>query len=366
MPLGDAVGPGTPEEQVASLVDAVVEDPRRRDDLVGLLPERSPLYAGRSTTATVRMRGYAMAAFERVGLPEAALPYVLDELQNGRDAYLVAAAARALRGFAGSADDAVPFLRQAIENIRDADDAVSFDSYKPRWPAPDRTTAMDEIGQTLAWLGLPAGSGHDGHCCHPPSTGTQESPVRRVANLLSVTGLGPGPRRDEVPLDVEMEDQDGRGLTYGGFFRGRPSVVAFFYTRCDNPNKCSLTISRLAELRRALDAEGLRDRVQTAAITYDPDYDLAPRLRAYGENRGVTFGPGDRLLRARTGFERLDAYFELGVNYGPVVVNRHRVELFLLDGQGRIARTFARLRWDLDGVLRQARALAGTGRLAQP
>jgi protein SCO1 len=359
MPLGDAFGPGTPEEQVASLVDAVIGDPARRDDLVELLPERSPLYAGRSTRATVRMRGYAMAAFGRVGLPEAALPYVLDELQNGRDAYLVAAAARALSGFAGPADDAVPFLRQAMENIRDADDAVSFDAYRPRWPAQGRTTAMEEIQQTLASLGPQPG--HDSHCCHPPPTGTAESPVRRIATLLSVTGLDSGPRRGEVPSDVELEDQDGRGLTYGGFFAGRPSVVAFFYTRCDNPNKCSLTISRLAELQRALAAEGLRDRVQTAAITYDPDYDLAPRLRAYGDNRGVTFGPRDRLLRARTGFERLEAYFELGVNYGPAVVNRHRIELFLLDEQGRIAATFARLRWDLDGVLRQARELAGAG-----
>jgi protein SCO1/2 len=359
MPLHDVVGPATPEEQVASLVDAVIKDPRRRDDLVELLPERSPLYTGRSTSATVRMRGYAMATFERVGLPEAALPYVLDELQNGRDAYLVAAAARALRGLAKPAGDAVPFLLQAIENIRDADDAVSFDTYRPRWPAQSRTTAMEEIQQTLAWLGPQPG--HDGHCCHPPPTGMAESPVRRIATLLSVTGLRAGAPQGEVPLDVELEDQDGRVLTYAGFFAGRPSVVAFFYTRCDNPNKCSLTISRLAELQRALAAEGLRDRVRTAAITYDPDYDLAPRLRAYGENRGVTFGPSDRLLRARTGFERLEVYFELGVNYGPAVVNRHRVELFLLDEQGQIAVTFARLRWDLDGVLRQARALAGAG-----
>jgi protein SCO1/2 len=365
MPLGDAVGQGMPEEQIASLVDAVIEDPRRRDDLVELLPERSPLYAGRSASATVRMRGYAMAAFERVGLPEAALPYVLDELQNGRDAYLVAAAARALRGSGGPADDAVPFLLQAIENIRDADDAVTFDTYRPRWPVPVRTTAMDEIRQTLAWLGPQAEPGHDGHCCHPPPAGAKESPVRRVSTLLSVTGLRPGPRRSEVPSDVELEDQDGRVLTYGAFFAVRPSVVAFFYTRCDNPNKCSLTISRLTELQRALATEGLRDRVQTAAITYDPEYDLAPRLRAYGENRGVTFGPRDRLLRTRTGFDLLERYFELGVNYGPAGVNRHRVELFLLDEQGRIAVTFARLRWDLQAVLGQARTLAGAGRVTQ-
>ena len=60
-----------------------------------LLPERISLYAGRSANETIRMRGYILAAFEQVELPDAALPYVLEELESGRDAYLVAAAARA-------------------------------------------------------------------------------------------------------------------------------------------------------------------------------------------------------------------------------------------------------------------------------
>ena len=63
-----------------------------------MLPERISLYDGRSANATIRMRGYILAAFEQTGLPEAALPYVLEELENGRDAYLTAGAARALRG----------------------------------------------------------------------------------------------------------------------------------------------------------------------------------------------------------------------------------------------------------------------------
>ena len=44
---------------------------------------------------------------------------------------------------------------------------------------------------------------------------------------------------------MELEDQDGARVTFGEFFAGKPSVVAFFYTRCDNPNKCSLTITKL-------------------------------------------------------------------------------------------------------------------------
>lgn len=363
----------TPEERVAALVDEVKRDPGARGRLVELLPERISLYRGRSTNAVVRMRGYIIAAFEQVGLPEAALPYVLEELESGRDAYLVAAAARALRGLDRPSPQLVPFLLQAVENIEQADDAVSFDSYRPSWPAPSRTTAIDDIIATFAWLGehatsaLPRlqaladepatisgparatiqalldGQGHaGGGCCAAPSAGGL--PTSLAANA----GCG---RSAAVPADVELEDQDGRRLTSGEFLRGRPSVVVFFYTRCDNPSKCSLTITKLGRLQLALRRQQLQGRVRTAAITYDPDFDLPPRLRAYGENRGVRFGDGDRFLRTTTGLAPLYDYFELGVSFGQALVNRHRIELFVLDREGRIVSTFARLQWEIEDVV---------------
>jgi protein SCO1/2 len=331
----------TPEERIAELVDEVKRDPRRRNSLVALLPERLPLYAGRSTNATIRMRGYVMAAFEQVGLPEAALPYVLEELESGRDAYLVAAAAKALRGLDGPAGHAVPFLLKAVENVRYVDDAMSFDSYRPRWPLPSYTTATEELNKTLARLGSDAHTAEADDCCSAGLTLHADDGCRQPA----------------ARLDVELEDQDGRTLTFGSYFTGRPSVVAFFYTRCNNPNKCSLTITKLAALQRALREQHLLDQIRTAAITYDPGYDLPPRLRAYGANRGVAFGDDHRLLRTKHGFERLQAYFELGVNFGQAVVNRHRIELFVLDHDARVAAAFTRLQWDVQEVLCQARGL---------
>jgi hypothetical protein len=38
-------------------------------------------------------------------------------------------------------------------------------------------------------------------------------------------------------------------------------------------------------------------------------------------------------------------------------VNRHRIELFLLDHEGRIAGTLTRLQWDVQPVLDRARGL---------
>jgi protein SCO1/2 len=54
----------------------------------------------------------------------------------------------------------------------------------------------------------------------------------------------------------------------------------------------------------------------------------------------------------------LENYFALGVSFGGTLVNRHRIELFLLDKQGPVAEAFIRLQWDVEEVLAQAASLA--------
>jgi protein SCO1/2 len=91
--------------------------------------------------------------------------------------------------------------------------------------------------------------------------------------------------------------------------------------------------------------------VSIAAITYDPDFDSPSKLKAYAIAR--RFRPSDhhRLLRATRGMPWLQDYFSLGVNYVHSVVNRHRVELYLLDANARVAASFLRLEWDEGEVL---------------
>ncbi len=371
-----------PEETIAELADTAKQSPEHRELLVQLLPERIPLYEGRSANETVRMRGYILATFEQAGLPDAALPYVLEELENGRDAYLVAGAARALRGFDTPTSRLVPFLLKAVENIKYADDAVTFERYKPRWPITNYTTALREIFRTFGWLGTHAKSalpdlealcGERSCEFSQPVRAEIENAIERIRSDRGVAhaccgGVSISPSlavhtpkkrhpKSNLIADIELEDQDGSTLTYGGFFRDKPSIVVFFYTRCNNPNKCSLTVTKLARLQEAVVGEPLEGLLKTAAITYDPEYDLPARLKAYGESRGVAFGDDHRIFRTRTGFHELQEYFQLGVNFTGSTVNRHRIELFVLDSQGEIAVTFARLQWDIQEVLEQAKAL---------
>jgi protein SCO1/2 len=341
----------TSEQEFAEFVDRAGRE-MNGQLLVELLPERIPVYRGRSANTVNRMRGYLLAAFERSGLPEQALPYVLEELESGRDAYLVAAAARSLRGRESLGSDALPFLLKAIDNIKYVDDSVSFDSYWPTWPLSGHTTALQEIAATLAWLGSEASP-----CCAVPTSSPCCSHHTESARPVIHQIHHP---RAEVPAGVQLEDQDGARVTFSEFFTSKPSVLAFFYTRCDNPNKCSLTITKLGRLQRRLADLGLDGRIQTAAITYDPEFDLPARLRAYGENRGFVFSPSARIFRTRGALAPVQDYFELGVSFGGTLVNRHRIELFLLNQRGQVAGAFTRLQWDSEKVLAQA------VRLAQP
>jgi protein SCO1/2 len=371
-----------PEETIAELADTVKQSPEHRDLLVQLLPERISLYEGRSANETIRMRGYILATFEQAGLPDAALPYVLEELENGRDAYLVAGAARALRGFDTPTSRLVPFLLKAVENIKYVDDALTFERYKPRWPITNYTTALREIFRTFGWLGTHAKSALpdlEALCAERsnefslPVRAEIENAIDRIRSdggaahaccgtVFASSGLAihtpqERHRKSNLIAEIELEDQDGSTLTYGGFFRDKPSIVVFFYTRCNNPNKCSLTVTKLARLQEAVVEEQLEGLLKTAAITYDPEYDLPARLKVYGESRGVAFSDDHRIFRTRTGFRELREYFHLGVNFTGSTVNRHRIELFVLDSQGEIAATFTRLQWDIQEVLEQAKAL---------
>jgi protein SCO1/2 len=123
------------------------------------------------------------------------------------------------------------------------------------------------------------------------------------------------------------------------------------------PEKCSLTITKLARLQRELAAASLTGRINVAAITYDPAFDLPSRMRAYGMDRGMAFDRHNRLLRTPNGLEPLQRYFDLQVGFGAATVNRHRLELFVLGREAEIAASFTRMQWGEQKIFETLRRL---------
>ena len=374
--------PSTPGETIAEHIDRL--EGRSLEELsalVSLLSERNPIYRNRSTNEIFRIRGYVMASLERTGLPDGALPYVLGELESTFHPYMVAAAARALRGMKPPSPQVAPYLIKAIYNVWQGDKPVSFAAYHVEWPAKDYTTALTEIFETFTYLGSAArdtlpdlkhlrqffaaylaedtlahlgeavaaieGDERDlqGSCCEAPTfpTETGECDDDRAPT--------------QVPRHVVLEDQNGIRLRWEDFFCQRPTVLGFFYTRCGNPRKCTQTILNLAALQAELDRCGLKGEICVAAITYDPQFDTPETLRAYGEARGYLFDNDFRMFRVPEEFHQVAEAFQLSVSYTGSQVSSHRIELYLLDRDGNVARSFLRLQSEPQQVLEALTAL---------
>ena len=369
------------ETEFADLIDALASDPSRHHELEDLLREEHPAYEQRGAATVVRMRGWILLALARIGVSDHNLLFILEELDNGIDPYLVASAARALRSYRSRRAAFAPPLMRAIARLRYRDEPLSLAEYGAYAVSGESTGAVCELLRTLAWLGphahqvLPELEALRAERISQSLKSELENTFQAIKedertpdqpaddccalpeNLASKFSWLRGSRRSSDSIEAAVfEDQDGVSIGFDEFFRGRPTIVVFFYTRCDNPLKCSLTITKLSRIQKLLAERGLADKIKTAAITYDPAFDLPKRLRVYGEDRGVRIDEDNRLLRATKGFAAVREHFQLGVNFIESLVNRHRVEAYVLDADGRISASFERLLWDESEVVDRAAA----------
>ncbi|WP_247470943.1 SCO family protein [Bradyrhizobium sp. 45] len=362
------------EQTFAALVDQL--RPRGREsapDLVSLLSVSHAVFRGRSASSVVRMRAYAMAALHDTGLPDQAVPYIVEVLETSFHSDLVAAAARAVRGMATPDARLADYLIRSIYNVWQNDQPVTFETYDVKWPLTGFSTALLEVLDTLAWLGpqarhvipeldtllstfskrfSPRVRAGIERCIETLRSSAADSPKACCCGSAPLIDSGAVTSGKDLDIEsIELEDQDGRRLAWYQFFKGKPSILAFFYTTCMNPRKCALTVYNLVSIHQRLSDAGLDDQVRIAAITYDPQRDTPAVLRQYGESKGVRFGADCKMMRVSNQFDRVIEAFELGVNYIGNQVNDHRVELYSLDCDGKITHTFLRLQADPERVI---------------
>jgi protein SCO1/2 len=359
------------ELYIANLIDAVKFGKEGQAFLLDLLKENNPAYQERSSNVVTRLRGYALAAMYHIGLPLGALPYICAILETERTAYLVAAAARALRA-AAPIKKVVPLFLKSIDNIRLHDDAITFAEYQPNWPLLQNTTALNELLLTIQHYGSAAAELQEGllFLVNKRSSDFNKEILQllnNTINIISVPGKIQQDCCDEKEEDLDyrpalffnrkkelakviVQDQDANDQPLTGLLNDKLTVLTFFYTRCENPFKCSMTISRLANLSNDLADSPLKDQVNVIGITYDSSYDLPNQLKVYGARRGMQFSDTAKLLRVQDGYEALKTMLHLGVSYIGSVVNIHRNELYILDSEGEVLHAFTHERWDVAQV----------------
>jgi protein SCO1/2 len=122
--------------------------------------------------------------------------------------------------------------------------------------------------------------------------------------------------------DFTLKDQDGDTISMRDF-RGRPVIVTFLYTTCEDT--CPV---QAQTVRGALDELG--EEIPAIAIAVDPPRDTAERARAFlSEQRAL--GRLDFVLGTRAELERLwDGYYVRPQS----VTEEHQARFTLVDERG--------------------------------
>ena len=93
---------------------------------------------------------------------------------------------------------------------------------------------------------------------------------------------GDGPKvGDEVP-NYRLINQDGKAIRLHDY-RGKVLALTFIYTRCPDPNQCTLMTSNFAAIDQDLQKRPeLAEKSHLLSISFDPEYDTPKVLRSYG------------------------------------------------------------------------------------
>lgn len=280
--------------------------------LVALLRESDAQYRGLSTGEADRVRGHVYAALARCAADgDAALAVrAREDLRTSTSPIVLAGIARWLSRRAGD-DGWRADLEAAARRIATVDRYPDFVFDPPATCCAPAKTALEELRAVLARLAGVDASADAGRAVAV----ADDAPFRLDAAVCAV---------------IVLEDQEGERVRLLDLIASRPDprpvLMAFFYTRCMNPLKCSLTISRLGD---ALRSDALPP-FAGHAISYDGDYDDPARLRGYGDDRRFPFAPDARLWRCVKGRQALKTAFDLQFGFGGFTVNSHARELFLL------------------------------------
>jgi protein SCO1 len=174
-----------------------------------------------------------------------------------------------LKGKVVAVDKAQRLLTIAHEDIKDYMPAMTMPfTVKDDWVF-EIATPGNQITATLVVDG--AQSWLEDVVITEAATSTSDTPAE---------GAGPKPG-DDVP-DYRLVNQDGKTISIHDY-KGKALLLTFIYTRCQDPNQCTLMSSNFAAIDRELQQQPeLYDKTHLLSISFDPEYDTPKVLRSYG------------------------------------------------------------------------------------
>ena len=255
-----------------------------REILTAKIHDHNSIYSGRPFYTALRIKGYLMGVLSKTGLTSEAAKIVTGEIASGHDPYVIAAAIRAIStsvyhdtimaGYLvkyigkGFHDEWVDIENLEVEYPLQSPTSVRLEAIKALQAnallTPGITDALNTIAlakegsyfysdtlliqaATLAMEKLSDPTS----CCANPNEETAAIAWQVTNASFASPWLQPGERNKSLPQSIRIGDQLNRNISFKKL-RGKPLAIAFFYTRCTNPNKCSRTVTELGKLQQVL------------------------------------------------------------------------------------------------------------------
>ena len=106
--------------------------------------------------------------------------------------------------------------------------------------------------------------------------------VEGGAPLTPTTAVPGEPKPGDAIPDFGLLNQDNRRIRLSQY-KGKALALTFVYTRCPQPDQCTLMSNNFATIDRELQKQPeVYNRTHLLTITFDPDYDTPKVMRSYG------------------------------------------------------------------------------------
>ncbi|MEM9263209.1 MAG: SCO family protein [Pseudomonadota bacterium] len=357
--------------------------PEAADVISDLLPEKSPLYRDRIRAEVELLRGALLVTISEIGATPDVMPVVLAELETTKDPFTFGAACRVAVALGPRANAAEKYLLRPFgRTIKD--ELFSLDEISQSHPLQSPTTAQQEALKALATVtaskvSLPTlkaiseGRISSDVCSHDTLRTLALRAISRIESKQPLEGnccckdassvatstqlFSPSDRTALFLEGLEFTNVRGQKQKFGDLI-GKPVFLSYFYTRCDNPQKCSRTVTTAAKLQRLAKDRGFDDSVRILLVTLDPTFDDSLRLREYGRERGFEMNGRDTVVRTSgDDLQLLCQAFDLPVSLNNGSLSIHGVGGILIDKKGRVAKRYNAILWNNEDVLADLKQL---------
>jgi len=188
---------------------------------------------------------------------------------------------------------------------------------------------------------------------------------------LTPTAAVPGEPKpgDEIP-DFGLVNQDGKRVRMSQY-KGKAIALTFVYTRCPQPDQCTLMSTNFAAIDHQLQSQpDVYAKTHLLTISFDPDYDTPKVMRSYGASHSgrysdETFQHWEFLTGSQDEVKGIAQFFGLRYFHDTESADEqviHSLRTAVIGPDGKLVKLYRGNEWKPSEIVSDLTALASTPR----